>query len=507
MKPGSSDRVQQKIRRRTTVGATIMIASRLAARCIDLAALAVLGRLLSPADFGLVAIAMSVMMIVEAITELPVGLALVALPARSEAHFDTAFTLQLLRGVVLAAVLIIAAWPLAQIYNDDRLVGLICVLGIAPASRGVVSPRLTEYAIDLDFRPNFVMEIAGKLVALAVSIGLAWWTRSYWSLALGTIAAPFTMAAVSFLYAPFRPRITLKEWRDFSVYLRWTTATQVMTATNWQMDQLLLGRFVSRVELGRFSMASNLSSMPWQVFVVQIMNPLLVAFSLVREDADKLAAAYRKSAATIVTVGLPVLVGMWLTAEPLIRIILGDQWSEAAPFLRWLAVAAMPYLFVAPVNPLAMTLNRTSIFFRLALIEFLFKLPLMLIGTWFYGIAGALVVRVATGFFVSGCSMLAVRELIRQPIWAQLLAPWRPTLSAIVMALAVMSMDGLLTNVNDHFHLILALLWVACVGAVVYAGSVLMLWRLAGCPDGFESSVMGFLVNYSRKVLRHDHQA
>ena len=103
--------------------------------------------------------------------------------------------------------------------------------------------------------------------------------------------------------------------------------------------------------------------------------------------------------------------------------------------------------------------------------------------------------------------MLAVRELIRQPIWAQLLAPWRPTLSAIVMALAVMSMDGLLTNVNDHFHLILALLWVACVGAVVYAGSVLMLWRLAGCPDGFESSVMGFLVNYSRKVLRHDHQA
>ncbi len=103
--------------------------------------------------------------------------------------------------------------------------------------------------------------------------------------------------------------------------------------------------------------------------------------------------------------------------------------------------------------------------FRLALIEFLFKLPLMLIGTWFYGIAGALVVRVATGFFVSGCSMLAVRELIRLPIWAQLLAPWRPTLSAIVMALAVMSMDGLLTNVNDHFHLILVLARCSCYGA------------------------------------------
>jgi O-antigen/teichoic acid export membrane protein len=507
MKSVSRDGAAQKIRSRTTVGATIMIASRLGARCIDLLALAVLGRLLSPADFGLIAIAMSVMMIVEAITELPVGLALVAFPERTEAHFDTAFTLQLMRALALASVLIIAAWPLSQVYGDDRLIGLISALSIAPASRGLVSPRMTEYAMDLDFRPNFVMEILGKLVSLAVSVGLAWSTRSYWSLALGTIAAPLTMAVISFLYAPFRPAITLRKWRDFSGYLRWTTATQVMTATNWQMDQLLLGKFVSRVELGRFSMASNLSAMPWQILVVQVMNPLLVGFSLVREDANRLAAAYRKSSVTIVTVGLPVLVGMWLTAEPLIRIILGDQWSEAAPYLRWLAVAAMPYMLVAPLNPLAMTLNRTSIFFRLALTEFLFKFPLMLVGTWFYGIDGALVVRVATGFFVAGCSMLAVRELIRQSIWAQLIAPWRPVLGVIVMALVVMRLDGSFVNVHDHLQLIVALLWVATIGAVVYGCSIFLLWRLAGCPDGLETSVLGFLLNHSRRALGYDRHA
>src|SRR6266446_2754021 len=130
MKPGSSDRVQQKIRRRTTVGATIMIASRLAARCIDLAALAVLGRLLSPADFGLVAIAMSVMMIVEAITELPVGQAIVRLSVVTKAHYDTAFTICFLRGAGVALILFALSWPLAQIYGDDRLIGLVCALAI-----------------------------------------------------------------------------------------------------------------------------------------------------------------------------------------------------------------------------------------------------------------------------------------------------------------------------------------------------------------------------------------
>src|ERR1700682_4292624 len=188
MKDVIGDGFPQRIRNRTTVGATFLIASRLATRCIDFAALAVLGRLLSPADFGLVAIAMSVVMIIEAVMELPVGLALVAFPVRTKAHFDTAFTLQLIRGVLLAAILLIAAWPLSQIYNDHRLIGLICALGIAPASRGLSSPRLAEYAMSFDFRPNFVMEVFGKLAATALSVGVAWWTRSYWSLVVGTIA-------------------------------------------------------------------------------------------------------------------------------------------------------------------------------------------------------------------------------------------------------------------------------------------------------------------------------
>src|SRR2546430_16460442 len=103
MKPPSENAPPHRIGSRTTAGASILIVSRLATRCIDLAALFILGRLLSPADFGIVAIAMSVVMIVEAVMELPVGFALVAFPARTKAHYDTAFTLQLAKGILLAA--------------------------------------------------------------------------------------------------------------------------------------------------------------------------------------------------------------------------------------------------------------------------------------------------------------------------------------------------------------------------------------------------------------------
>jgi O-antigen/teichoic acid export membrane protein len=502
MTPPLESAPPHRIGSRTTAGASILIVSRLATRCIDLAALVILGRLLSPADFGIVAIAMSVVMIVEAVMELPVGFVLVAFPTRTKAHYDTAFTLQLTRGILLAVILLVLAWPISQIYHDHRLIGLICALGAAPAARGLGSPRMIEYSMNLDFRPTFIMEVVGKLVALALSVSLAWWSGSYWSLAVGTIATPVTMVTLSYFYAPNLPAITIKEWRQFSGYLGWTTVAQAVMALNWQMDQLLLGRLVSRFELGRFSMAANLSLLPTQVFVVQVVGPLMVAFSLVREDIIRLRAAYHKSAITIVAIGLPAMIGMSMNAEPIIRLILGDQWLEAAPILRWLSLAIIPSLFVAPLSPLSMTLNRTSIFFWLALTEFLFKFPLMLIGTLYYGIAGVVVVRLATGLVVTGCSMLAARELIQLPMRAQLLGPWRPILSVIIMALAIEPLEGMFANVQGFFHLILGLATVVGFGAIVYASSMLALWRLSGCPDGFETNVAGLLAGYSRRALR-----
>ena len=156
----------ENIRGRTAAGATILIASRLITRCIDFGALVVLARLLSPEDFGLVAIAMSVVMIVEAVMELPLGFALVTLSKRTKLHYDTAFTLQLLRGLFLAALLLISSWPLSQIYDDPRLLPLVCVLSLAPASRGLSSPRMVEFSLNFKFLPNLIMEVVGKLVDL-----------------------------------------------------------------------------------------------------------------------------------------------------------------------------------------------------------------------------------------------------------------------------------------------------------------------------------------------------
>lgn len=501
----SSTSEPNKLRNRTTVGAVTLVASRLIARSIDLATLVILGRLLSPADFGVVAIAMAVVQIVEAVMELPLSLALVALPTRTKLHYDCVFTLQLLRGLTLATILLIVAWPLAQIYHDNRLIWLVCALSIAPASRGLINQRTVEFALNFDFLPSLVIEVTGKLTALALAVAVAWATQSYWSIAIATIASPIAMVVVSYYFAPHLPAISLKEWRTFAKYLRWTTASQALAALIWQMDQLMLGRFVDRFELGRFSMATNLAVLPTQVLIGQITSPLAVAFSSVRNDFERLKHAYHKSTVSIAAIGLPAMVWISFNAEPIVRLVLGQKWVSAAPILTWLSLTTIPPLFSGPLTPLATSLNRTNVFLRLGLIELTIKLPSMLLAIVYYGIPGVIAVRLATALIMAGWTMHVIRELIGLRLRDQLFGPWRATLSTLIMVAATFPLKERFADMQGIAQLILDLTIVGAVGGTVYIASMYLLWRLVGSPDGIERHLTKLLAGAAQRIRRLRH--
>ncbi|WOH68047.1 oligosaccharide flippase family protein [Bradyrhizobium sp. BWA-3-5] len=483
-----------------TAGAITLVASRLIARGLDLLTLVVLGRLLSPADFGLVAIAMAVVQIFEAVMELPLGLALVALPQRTKLHYDCAFTLQLLRGLALSATLLTLSWPISHIYGDYRLVWLVCALSIAPAARGLLSPRTVEYALNFNYLPSLTIEVAGKLAAFLLSIVVAWLTASYWSIAIATIASPVMMLVVSYCFAPYLPALSLREWRTFSKYLRFTTASQAVAALVWQMDQLMLGRFVDRFELGRFSMASNLAALPTQILIGQTISPLAVAFSSVRGDLERLRAAYHKSAVSIAAIGLPAMVWISINAEPVIRLVLGQKWVSGASILSWLSLAMIPPLLAGPLIPLATTLNKTNVFLRLSSIELFIKTPLMLVGLTYYGIPGVIAVRLMTATAIWGYTLFVIRELIGLRLRDQLLGPRRTVISTAIMAAAIAPLQGRFTDQHNLVQLVVDLTIVGGTAVAAYVVSMFLLWRAAGSPDGAELHVTKLLVNSMQRV-------
>ncbi len=474
---------------RATRGAAWLVGARLATKSIDFAMLLVLARLLSPAQFGVIALVIPLVQIAEAVLELPIGSVLVSLDRVERRHTDTAFTLGALRGLILSAVLALAAWPVAAFYRDDTLRLLLPLLGLAPAMRGLISPRMALFARALDYRREFATDLCGKIAALLLATIAAVAFRDYRALVIGTLAAPLVSMLASYVVAPYRPRLSLAAWPAFRRFVGWSTASQLMAAVTWQCDRLALGRFVTPARLGEFSLANDLAYVPEQALIKPIVRPLMSAFAAVKGDITRLRAGYEKAAATILMIGLPMMVGLSVLADPAVRLVLGGKWLRAIPLLQFLPLTLIPALAVSPMPSLAMALGRPEMVWRQLRTEAACRVPLVLAGAWAFGIPGVIAARAAGGVVAGITSLFITRRLLGTPLRRQIGRLARVLAAGGVLAMVLAALAPLLAGVGG-VALAIALPLVAGAGMAAYGAALLVTWRLAGRPPGIEAVLM-----------------
>lgn len=487
-----------ELTRRTTGSAVWLILVRLASKGIDFVSLLILAKLLSPTDFGIVAIAMTLVLMIEAIFELPVSQVLVSMPRVTTGHVHTAFTLSALRGLVLMVALWILSVPFSIFYRDPRLIPLICILSFAPVLRGMISPRMSFFVKRLDFRRDLFLDLGNKLMTLLSSAMAAWFLHDYRALMVGIVVSPLVVVILSYVFAPYQPRLSLRNWSDFSGFVGWTTVSQFLSALNWQCDRLLLGRFVTPAELGNYSLANDLSFIPEQALIKPIVRPLLSAFSLIGDDLDRLRSAYRKAGSSIFVVGLPLMLGLSLLADPAVRFILGSKWIAAIPTLQWLSLTLIPPLFISPFPSLAMAKGRFDLILHQTASESASKIPLMAIGALMFGISGAIAARALSSLITSLFVLHYTGRILGLSIARQILGVWRIFASGLMLAVFLLLTRSLL---NDETGLILGLHLAAISlgGLIVYGMTLMLLWITTGRPDGIEALVWNRLVPLLRK--------
>jgi len=491
---------------KTAISGVLMVFARLISRVIDLGTMLILARLLTPQDFGLVAIAMTIVLILEATLELPLSQALVRLEKIEESYYDTAFTLALLRGAILCASVAIIAVPFASFYNHPGLVTLIIVLSIAPAARGLLNPRLAAFAKNLNFKYEFMFELVGKVTAFVIGLTTALLTHSYWAIAAGTVAAPLVIAVMSYVMFPFRPRLTLSHWRVFGDFLGWVSLSQVVLAINWQSDQLLLGKLMPPKQLGMFSLANNLTNIPIMSLFSPLLRPLLSAFTMMRDDKERLKSSYINAATACIAVGVPLLVGQSLVADPMVRLLLGPKWIGAIPMVQWLAISLIPWLWGMLLTPLSMALGQTRAMVSRNILQMGVKLPLVVVGAIKYGFAGVIGARLISETISAFYCMVIIKRLSGLTVAEQLISCWRPAIAAMAMAIALRAVNPLLTWGILPWQLGAQLAILIALGIAVYSGCILLLWWLSGRPPGVETTALAMAQRLRRRISRRPGQ-
>lgn len=474
---------------------------RLFGRLIDLATLVLLARSLQPADFGVVAMAMAIILLIESATQMPLIQPILRAETPLAHHYDMAFTLGFARAVGIAAVVVLSAPLVASFYGEPRLLLLLGFLALAPAARGLMSPRLADRVRAYDMRHEFVMAVGGKLVALAAVALTLIMDGGYWAMATGTVATPIVMCVASYWFAPYRPRLSFSAWADFADIIGWSSLNQLLRALNFQTDRLVLGRIVSPTELGRYSLATDLSALPIQAFVQSLDTTMVTTFARAREQGreDRLWLIGLNGMFAVLG---PIFLSLAVLASPVVQIALGDGWLDVAPFLTLLALLSIVGLPNWMLPPLSVVLHRADLPTKRTMTVVAVRLPATIIGAILAGPFGAIAGRGLGTVTETVLSIRGARTLTGLGVGTQL---WSLRRTAVGLVAFVAVMAAVAPSVPLELHgsmarLVLIGQAIAAIAAGLAAmvASMLTLWLVEARPPGLEDRLAHAL--YSRGV-------
>ena len=453
---------------KTILGAGWLVSARLGGRAIDVVTVLVLARTLTPADFGLTALAMTLIAVADTVLEVPLMQALIRMKVVQKSHLDTAFTLGVLRGLLLSFVVLGAAWPFSIIFHDSRLIVLVAVLAIGPVSHSLYSPSMVKFIQQMSFRQAFMAEFIGKMLASATAILVVYLGGGYWAIAASSVVSSLATTLITYLLAPYRPAFSLFNISEFSTFLGWFSAAQVVAALNWQFGRALLGYFVTKSELGQYTMATDLAVLPTQSMIGPAMVPVMAAFAKIKDDRQRLRNAYLKSSRFTMMLAAPACVGMSLTSDLIVHVLLGGaKWNEAAVYLQWLALATVLSAYSSPLYSLALAIDRPSVIFRLNAIELFFRIVLISFGLYFYSLMGVVAASGAISIIMFVFALATARTLIGISMAAEVRNLWKVGASCAVMAFLVLFLRH---QFAGNIYAVTELGIAAVSGAAVYVG-------------------------------------
>lgn len=472
------------------IGSAIAGAGRFLSRLLDLAAVIILARLLTPEDFGLVAIGIGTLAVVNAFTDLPVTQALVQKVEIEPRDYDTAFTLGFIRGAMVFALMVAASVPLAAVYDEPRLAPVVAALGLVPLVFALGSPAFMNYQRALRFAPGVLNELAGRAIALALTACVAWFTRSYWALIIPAMTTPAVLAGASHIWAPYRPRFTLAKYRSFISFTGWISLSQMINGINLQSDRLFLGWLLGKPTLGQYSVGNDVATSATYSLAAPLTTVLFAGFSRVQHDRERLLRTYKFGQQALMAALLPLGVGLAVLSDRIVSSLLGDGWELAAMVILFIApVIALQMLTVA-TEALCMGVGATRAIFLRNVAAFFIRTPGTIVAAAIFGLVGALIARVVASILIILINLRLVSRLLNYSIVAQIVLCWRSFVSVVVMAVCVFAAENVLAGESTTLVEIAELLGLIALGAGIYVLTHAGLWVMAGRPAGPEALIL-----------------
>jgi len=438
---------------------------------------AVLSRLLAPAEYGLLSMALIFICFADLFSNLGFGQALVQRQDLEHRHINAVFGLQIALGLLLALLMCALAPAIAHFYREPRLAVIICVLAanyIVLAFRAVPGMLLTR---EMNFRGLALRDMAADVVAGIAAILMAVSGWGIWSLVgqmlLGSLAS--TVLVWPMLHEKPRPVLNAPALRELWGFSGGLFGSTVITYWARNADSLLIGKFLGQTELGLYGRAYSLMMLPLTQVSYVVNQVMFPALSQIQHDHEKVRRVYLKALRMLAFITFPMMAGLFVTAEPFIRVLCGKQWLAVIPVFKILCGVGMYQSVGTTVGWILTSQGRTDLMFRLTIMNTVVIVVSVLIGLrWgITGVAGAYAAANVLIWYPLWHITGRIIELRVSTIMKNLMAV---LFAALLMACLVWGLDRGLTVRWAAWSRLLVL---SGAGVVIYLGLMVSLKKSA----------------------------
>ena len=365
----------------------------------------VLTRILFPEVFGLMALVQSVVTGVKMFSDMGIATSVLRDKAGDDpAYLDTAWTMQVIRGIAIWLIISILAYPAATLYDAPELFFLLPVVGLGAIVQGFNSTSILSLKRNFTLRSVVLWEVSIQLLTAVSTIYLAWKLQSVWALVLGGLIGATIGAASSFrLKLARRPKFHLDRdvFANIFRFGKWIFLSTALTYIIQQGDVLVLGLYLPLQTLGLYAIAIIWSRIVLQLLLKlneQIMLPLYARYY--HEDRDSVRKRISRSKAILLAITIPGVCGFVVGGQFLVDILYDPRYQEAGWMLQILSVGTIGSIISVTSGNALLSFGDSLSFMKFQIARGLFMGLCMFVGGAWYGTVG-IVIGVAVSRFAA----------------------------------------------------------------------------------------------------------
>lgn len=344
----------------------------------------ILARLLSPAEFGLIGLALIFIAISRTFVDSGFTQALIRKNDCTDVDYSTVFFFNVLVGIVTYSILVLFAGSISRFFDEPELKQIVEVLGIGLVINAFVVVHMARLTKEMNFKLQAKISIFSVTVSGIIGIAMAYQGYGVWSLVAKTLAGFIFTTLLLWVSVKWKPSFLFSMESFFEMFSFGSKLliNGLLNTLYKNIYLIIIGKYYSTAELGFYTRADQFKNILSENITGVVQRVSYPALSVIQADLPRLKSAYKKVIKSTVLITFPLMLGMAAVAEPMILVLIGEKWISSVKLLQLLCFVGMLYPIHAINLNMLLVQGDSSLFLKLSILRKLFVIPVVFLGVY-----------------------------------------------------------------------------------------------------------------------------